>query len=80
MALQNIDQILKRAGNLTPSERLLIASRLIQGGATKCQLVNRTINGATQLDFYLIPRLAWMRNFTLASPAAWVMISVQTER
>lgn len=30
MALQNIDQILKRAGNLTPSERLLIASRLIQ--------------------------------------------------
>jgi len=30
MALQNIDQILKRAGNLTPAERLLIASRLIQ--------------------------------------------------
>jgi len=31
MALQNIDQILQRAGNLTPSERLLVASRLIQG-------------------------------------------------
>jgi hypothetical protein len=31
MALQNIDRILQRAGNLTPSERLLIASRLIQG-------------------------------------------------
>ena len=31
MALQNIDQILKRAGKLTPSERLLLASRLIQG-------------------------------------------------
>jgi hypothetical protein len=31
MALQSIDQILKRAGDLTPSERLLIASRLIQG-------------------------------------------------
>jgi len=31
MTLQNIDQILKRAGKLTPSERLLLASRLIQG-------------------------------------------------
>lgn len=31
MALQNIDQILKYAGKLTPSERLLLASRLIQG-------------------------------------------------
>ena len=31
MTLQSIDKILKRAGNLTPSERLLIASRLIQG-------------------------------------------------
>jgi len=31
MALQNIDQLLKRAGKLTPSERLLLASRLIQG-------------------------------------------------
>jgi hypothetical protein len=31
MALRNIDEILKRAGKLTPSERLLLASRLIQG-------------------------------------------------
>jgi hypothetical protein len=31
MSLQNIDQILKRADKLTPSERLLLASRLIQG-------------------------------------------------
>ena len=31
MALQNIDQLIKRAGKLTPSERLLLASRLIQG-------------------------------------------------
>jgi len=31
MTLQNIDQLLKRAGKLTPSERLLLASRLIQG-------------------------------------------------
>lgn len=31
MALQQIDQLLKRAGKLTPSERLLLASRLIQG-------------------------------------------------
>ena len=31
MALQNIDQILKRANKLSPSERLLLASRLIQG-------------------------------------------------
>lgn len=31
MALQTIDQIMKRAGKLTPSERLLLASRLIQG-------------------------------------------------
>jgi hypothetical protein len=31
MALQNIDQLLKRADKLTPSERLLLASRLIQG-------------------------------------------------
>lgn len=31
MTLQNIDQILKHAGKLTPSERLLLASRLIQG-------------------------------------------------
>ena len=31
MALQNIDQLMKRAGKLTPSERLLLASRLIQG-------------------------------------------------
>jgi hypothetical protein len=31
MAVQNIDQILKRAGKLTPSERLLLANRLIQG-------------------------------------------------
>ena len=31
MTLQNIDQILKRADKLTPSERLLLASRLIQG-------------------------------------------------
>lgn len=31
MALQSIDQLLKRAGKLTPSERLLLASRLIQG-------------------------------------------------
>ena len=31
MVLQNIDQILERAGRLTPSERLLLASRLIQG-------------------------------------------------
>jgi len=31
MALQTIDQIVKRAGKLTPSERLLLASRLIQG-------------------------------------------------
>ena len=30
MALQNIDQLLKRADKLTPSERLLLASRLIQ--------------------------------------------------
>ena len=31
MALQDIDKLLKRAGKLTPSERLLLASRLIQG-------------------------------------------------
>lgn len=31
MTLQTIDQIMKRAGKLTPSERLLLASRLIQG-------------------------------------------------
>jgi hypothetical protein len=31
MALRNVDQLLKRAGELTPSERLLLASRLIQG-------------------------------------------------
>jgi len=31
MALQSIDEILKRANKLTPSERLLLASRLIQG-------------------------------------------------
>ena len=31
MALQDIDQILKRAYKLTPSERLLLANRLIQG-------------------------------------------------
>jgi hypothetical protein len=31
IALQNIDQLLKRADKLTPSERLLLASRLIQG-------------------------------------------------
>lgn len=31
MALQTIDQILKRADKLTPSDRLLLASRLIQG-------------------------------------------------
>lgn len=31
MALQQIDQLLKRAGKLTPSDRLLLASRLIQG-------------------------------------------------
>jgi hypothetical protein len=31
MALQEIDQILKRAYKLTPSERLLLANRLIQG-------------------------------------------------
>ena len=31
MTLQHIDQLLKRAGKLTPSERLLLATRLIQG-------------------------------------------------
>lgn len=31
MTLQNIDQLIKHAGKLTPSERLLLASRLIQG-------------------------------------------------
>ena len=31
MATQNIEQLLKRADKLTPSERLLLASRLIQG-------------------------------------------------
>jgi hypothetical protein len=31
MTLQIIDQIVKRAGKLTLSERLLLASRLIQG-------------------------------------------------
>ena len=30
MVLQNIDQLLKRADKLTPSERFLLASRLIQ--------------------------------------------------
>jgi uncharacterized membrane protein len=30
MARQNIQQLLKRADKLTPSERLLLASRLIQ--------------------------------------------------
>ena len=30
MTLQNIDQLLKRARKLTPSERLLLANRLIQ--------------------------------------------------
>jgi hypothetical protein len=30
MALQNIDQLLKRARKLTPSERLLLANRLIR--------------------------------------------------
>lgn len=31
MTLQNVDQILEHAASLTPSERLLLASRLIQG-------------------------------------------------
>ena len=31
MALKNIDQLIRRADKLTPSERLLLASRLIQG-------------------------------------------------
>jgi hypothetical protein len=31
MALRNVDELLKRAGKLSPSERLLLASRLIQG-------------------------------------------------
>jgi hypothetical protein len=31
MTLQNMDQLLRRATRLTPSERLLLASRLIQG-------------------------------------------------
>jgi hypothetical protein len=31
MTLQNLNQLLKHAGKLTPSERLLLASRLIQG-------------------------------------------------
>ena len=31
MTLQNIDQLLKRTDKLTPSERFLLASRLIQG-------------------------------------------------
>jgi hypothetical protein len=30
MTVQNIDQLLRRAGKLTPSERLLLASRLIR--------------------------------------------------
>ena len=30
MAINNLDQLLKRASRLTPSERLLLASRLIQ--------------------------------------------------
>lgn len=30
MTLQNIDELLKRARKLTPSERLLLANRLIQ--------------------------------------------------
>jgi len=40
MALQTIDQIMKRAGKLTPSERLLLASRLIQG--VRSNLPSRT--------------------------------------
>jgi hypothetical protein len=31
MTLQNLNQLLKKAGKLKPSERLLLASRLIQG-------------------------------------------------
>ena len=31
MTLHDMDQLLKRAGKLAPSERLLLASRLIQG-------------------------------------------------
>lgn len=31
MTLQNLNRLLKKAGKLTPSERLLLASRLIQG-------------------------------------------------
>jgi hypothetical protein len=31
MTTQNMDQLLQRAARLTPSERLLLASRLIQG-------------------------------------------------
>ncbi|MEW5941765.1 MAG: hypothetical protein AB1750_19045, partial [Chloroflexota bacterium] len=31
MALPDIEQLLKRAGKLSPSERLLLAGRLIQG-------------------------------------------------
>lgn len=31
MALRNVDEILKRAGKLSPSEKLLLASRLIEG-------------------------------------------------
>lgn len=30
MTLHNVDQLLQRAASLTPSERLLLASRLIQ--------------------------------------------------
>jgi hypothetical protein len=35
MTVQNIDQILKRAGLLSPSERLLLAGRLIQSVRTE---------------------------------------------
>jgi hypothetical protein len=35
MTTQSIDQILKRAGKLSPSERLLLAGRLIQSVRTE---------------------------------------------
>jgi hypothetical protein len=35
MTIQNIEQILKRAGKLSPTERLMLAGRLIQSVRTE---------------------------------------------
>jgi hypothetical protein len=53
MALQTIDQIVKQAGKLTPSERLLLASRLIQG--VRSNLPSRKTNRKWRDAIGLLP-------------------------